>query len=78
MKKKIYLLLTLSAALALLLTALPALSPVVFTSASEKGAIRHDIYKKDIRIKATLRFFKRRRRRRGREPLLCKLVQLER
>ncbi|WP_436884886.1 hypothetical protein, partial [Bacillus velezensis] len=46
MKKKIYLLLTLSAALALLLTALPALSPVVFTSASEKGAIRHDIYKK--------------------------------
>ncbi|MEC3656956.1 hypothetical protein P9148_18025 [Bacillus siamensis] len=46
MKKKIYLLLTLSAAVALLLTALPVLSPVVFTSASEKGAIRHDIYKK--------------------------------
>ncbi|BBA77421.1 Uncharacterized exported protein YjcN [Bacillus velezensis] len=62
MKKKIYLLLTLSAALALLLTALPALSPVVFTSASEKGAIRHDIYKKGyIRIKATLRFFKKKK-----------------
>ena len=46
MKKKIYLILSLSAALALFLTALPALSPVIFTSASEKGAIRHDIYKK--------------------------------
>jgi hypothetical protein len=30
-------------ALALLLTALLPLSPVIFTSASEKGAIRHDI-----------------------------------
>ncbi|MBY0034173.1 MULTISPECIES: hypothetical protein [Bacillus] len=37
MKKKIYLILSLSAALALFLTALPALSPVIFTSASEKG-----------------------------------------
>ncbi|AOU02094.1 hypothetical protein A2I97_14030 [Bacillus velezensis] len=46
MKKKIYLILSLSATLALLLTALPALSPVIITSASEKGAIRHDIYKK--------------------------------
>lgn len=43
MKKKIYLILSLSAALALFLTALPPLSPVIFTSASEKGAIRHDI-----------------------------------
>ncbi len=76
MKKKIYLLLTLSAALALLLTALPALSPVVFTSASEKGAIRHDIYKKDIRIKATLRFFEKKKAEAG--NLYCKLVQLER
>ncbi len=61
MKKKIYLILSLSAAVALLLTALPALSPIIFTSASEKGAIRHDIYKKDIRIKATLRFFKKKK-----------------
>lgn len=60
MKKKIYLILSLSAALTLFLTALPALSPVVFTSASEKGAIMTFI-KKDIRIKATLRFFKKKK-----------------
>lgn len=63
MKKKTYLILTLSAAVALLLTALPALSPVVFTSASEKGAIRHDMtfIKKAIRIKVTLRFFEKKK-----------------
>ncbi|MCR9040879.1 hypothetical protein QRX25_14535 [Bacillus sp. L381] len=46
MKKKIHLILSLSAVLALFLTALPVLSPVVFTSASKTGAIRHEIYKK--------------------------------
>lgn len=46
MKKKIHLILSLLAVLVLFLTALPVLSPVVFTSASEKGAIRHEIYKK--------------------------------
>ncbi|QHK06276.1 hypothetical protein C7M22_00436 [Bacillus velezensis] len=57
MKKKIYLILSLSAALTLFLTALPALSPVVFTSASEKGAIRHDVYKKGY----PYRFFKKKK-----------------
>ncbi|MCO8147529.1 hypothetical protein NHM07_02860 [Bacillus subtilis] len=46
MKKKTQIILSLLAALIVILIALPVLSPVVFTAASEKGAIRHEIYKR--------------------------------
>ncbi|AIW30965.1 MULTISPECIES: hypothetical protein [Bacillus] len=71
MKKKIYLLLTLSAALALLLTALPALSPVVFTSASEKGAIRHDIYKKGYPYQSYFAILRKEEGGGGQTPHVC-------
>ncbi|MEC2109999.1 hypothetical protein P9F85_01800 [Bacillus stercoris] len=45
MKKKTQIILPLVAAL-IVMIALPVLSPVVFTAASEKGAIRHEIYKR--------------------------------
>ncbi|WP_163117637.1 hypothetical protein [Bacillus subtilis] len=46
MKKKTSIILSILAALIVILIALPVLSPVVFTGASEKGAIRHEIYKR--------------------------------
>ncbi|WP_152425425.1 hypothetical protein [Bacillus subtilis] len=46
MKKKTQIILSLLAALIVILIALPVLSPVVFTAASDKGAIRHEIYKR--------------------------------
>ncbi|MEC1510607.1 hypothetical protein [Bacillus velezensis] len=46
MKKKTKIILSVLALLVILFIALPALSPVVFTTASEKGAIRHELYKK--------------------------------
>ncbi|MCY8910183.1 hypothetical protein P8907_08390 [Bacillus atrophaeus] len=46
MKKKTKIILSLLAALIVILVALPILSPVVFTATSEKGAIRHGIYKR--------------------------------
>lgn len=46
MKKKTKIILSLLAALIVILIVLPVLSPVVFTASSEKGAIRHEIYKR--------------------------------
>ncbi|MCY8911731.1 hypothetical protein MOE47_12580 [Bacillus atrophaeus] len=46
MKKKTKIILSLLAALIVILVTLPVLSPVVFTTISEKGAIRHEIYKR--------------------------------
>ncbi|MCY8260461.1 hypothetical protein MOB73_20740, partial [Bacillus spizizenii] len=46
MKKKTKIILSILAALLVILIALPILSPVVYSTASEKGAIRYEMYKR--------------------------------